>query len=273
MLADIDQLVAAGAEHITFGDPDFLNAAPHALSLAESLHEQYPAVTFDATIKVEHLIEHADVLPRLRALGCLFVTCAFESTNDETLAILEKGHTLADMERALALASAAGIALRPTWVAHMPWTTAVDFLDLLAFIERHGLVANVQPVQYAIRLLVPPGSPLIARLDCEGRLGPFDDDTLTYTWAAADPRLDALQRELSTIVESAACEGCDDDTDAIEIFRHVKAAAYRHLLGVEGPVTVAAQPGATVPGLTESWFCCAEPTEAQLAPLDRALGL
>lgn len=273
VLADIDQLVAAGAEHITFGDPDFLNAAPHALALAEELHERYPAVSFDATIKVEHLIEHAEQLPRLRALGCRFITSAFESTNDETLAILAKGHTRAQMERALALAQEAGIALRPTWVAHMPWTTAADFLELLSFIERHGLVANVQPVQYAIRLLLPPGSPLIDRLANEGRLGPFDDDTLTYTWAAADPRLEALQRELATIVEAAACDACDDAEPALETFRRVKAAAYRHLLGVDGPVTVAPQPHDAVPGLTESWFCCAEPTEAQLAPLDRALGV
>ncbi|MEX2230127.1 MAG: CUAEP/CCAEP-tail radical SAM protein [Dehalococcoidia bacterium] len=273
VLADIDQLVAAGAEHITFGDPDFLNAAPHALALAEALHARHPGVTFDATIKVEHLLEHVGLLPRLRALGCLFVTSAFESTNDATLAILEKGHTRADMEHALALADAAGITVRPTWVAHMPWTTPADFLDMLAFIEQRGLVAHVQPVQYAIRLLLPPGSPLIDRLAREGRLGPFDDETLTYTWTASDPRLDALQRELATIVESAACGDCDDAEPPLATFRRVKAAAYRHLLDDERSVDVVLQPRAEVPGLTEAWFCCAEPTEAQLAPLDRALGI
>src|SRR5690606_18787711 len=161
VLGDIEQQVAAGARHITFGDPDFLNARPHSMAIVEELHRRHADVTFDATIKVEHLLEHADVLPALREAGCLFVTSAFESTSDDILRALEKGHTRADMERALALVETAGLALRPTWVAHTPWATADDFLDLLAFIEDHGLVEAVQPVQYALRLLLPPGSPLI----------------------------------------------------------------------------------------------------------------
>jgi radical SAM superfamily enzyme YgiQ (UPF0313 family) len=254
VLADIEQLAAMGAEHITFGDPDFLNAVPHSLAIIEEAHRRHPALTFDATIKVEHLIEHAEVLPRLREAGCLFVTSAFESTNDGTLELLEKGHTRDDMERALAAAEAAGIVLRPTWVAFTPWTSARDYLEMLAFIEEHGLVEHVQPVQYAIRLLLPPGSPLAARLEAEGRLGPFDDEALTFTWAGEDPRLDALQREVAGSVETAACSGCDDEP-AAETFRRVKAAALRRLEGYEGPVAVTPQPRRAVPGLTESWFC------------------
>ncbi|MDE2696542.1 MAG: cobalamin-dependent protein, partial [Chloroflexota bacterium] len=82
VLADIDQQVAAGAAHITFGDPDFLNAVPHSLAIAEGLHDRHPELSFDFTAKVEHLLEQADLLPRLRELGCLFVTSAFEATSD-----------------------------------------------------------------------------------------------------------------------------------------------------------------------------------------------
>jgi radical SAM superfamily enzyme YgiQ (UPF0313 family) len=254
VLADIDQLVAGGARHITFGDPDFFNAMPHARAIVDAMHARHPGVTFDATIKVEHLLEHADALPWLRTSGCLFVTSAFESTNDATLGLLDKGHTRADMERAVALAEAAGLLVRPTWVAFTPWTSAADFLDLLDFIESHGLVEHVQPVQYGIRLLLPPGSPLVDRLRDEGRLGPFDDDALTYTWASDDPRMDVLQHELAGIVESAACASCDAEPPE-ETFRRVKAAARAALTDDSTPVTVAAQPRRVVPGLTESWFC------------------
>jgi radical SAM superfamily enzyme YgiQ (UPF0313 family) len=252
VLADIDQLVAVGTEHITFGDPDFLNAVPHSLAILQQMHARHPALTFDATIKVEHLLEHIELLPRLREHGALFITSAFESTNDAILHQLQKGHVRADLDRALAAAEEAGLIVRPTWVAHTPWTTADDFLDLLVFIEDHGLVEHVQPVQYAIRLLLPPGSPLIATLDAEGRLDGFDDNALTHTWRSSDPHLDALQLEIAAIIES--CANCDPEP-AIEIFRKVKAAAHRHLRADCDPVEVAQQPRRAVPGLTESWFC------------------
>ena len=46
VLADVRQLVAAGATHITFGDPDFLNGPRHALRVARALHAEFPRVTF-----------------------------------------------------------------------------------------------------------------------------------------------------------------------------------------------------------------------------------
>ena len=253
VLADIDQLVAAGAEHITFGDPDFLNAVPHSLAIARALHARHPTVSWDATAKVEHLVEHRAVLEELRRQGALFITSAFESTSDQILRHLDKGHTRADLELALRAAREAGLVLRPTWVAHTPWTAAEDFCELLDFIELHGLVEHVQPVQYAIRLLLPPGSPLIPQLLAAGRLQGFDRQLLTHTWKSLDPRLDLLQQQIAEIVEASACQGCDPEP-ALETFGKVKAAAYRELrpgVGAElGP-----QPRRAVPGLTESWFC------------------
>ena len=255
VLADIDQLVAMGARHITFGDPDFLNAVPHSLAIAEAMHRDHPGITFDATIKVEHIIEHADVLPRLRALGCLFVTSAFESADDVVLRLLEKGHTRADMERALEIAARAGIVLRPTWLTFTPWTSLQDFLDLLAFVEGSGLIAHVQPVQYALRLLVLPGSPLVGVLRAQRLLGAFDAERLTYVWAHPDPRVDALQREVAAIVEVAAAAH-DGSGERPEVtFAKVQHAAVRALTGRDGGAAIAPQRLNAVPGLTEAWFC------------------
>src|SRR3984957_2515522 len=79
VMADIRQQVSAGARHITFGDPDFFNGVGHAIPLVEGLHREFPDVTYDATIKVEHLLKHSDCIGKLRDTGCLFVTSAVDS--------------------------------------------------------------------------------------------------------------------------------------------------------------------------------------------------
>jgi radical SAM superfamily enzyme YgiQ (UPF0313 family) len=260
VLADIAQQVEAGAAHITFGDPDFLNAVPHSLAIIEEAHRRWPALSFDVTVKVEHLIEHARTLPRLQAAGVLWITSAFESCNDAILERLDKGHTLADMRHALALTRAAGLPVRPTWVAFTPWTTLDDVVAMFDFIAEERLQRSVQPVQYGLRLLLPPGSPLNDLLADEVRLRTFDEALLTYTWRSLDPRVDALQARLASIAESAA-EDTEDDAVTFERARGaVHAAAGR-------ATPPPAEPGPDVPGLTESWFCCAEPTAGQLAAL------
>src|SRR5437016_11176606 len=95
--ADIRQLVSAGARHITFGDPDFLNGPRHALTVARALHAEFPHVTFDITAKVEHLLARRGDLPELAALGCLFIVSAVESLSDTVLAHLDQGHSAADV--------------------------------------------------------------------------------------------------------------------------------------------------------------------------------
>ena len=77
------------------------------------------------------------------------------------LAILDKGHTRADVDEALAILDAAGVPLRPTFVPFTPWTTLDDYLELIDWIERARLIEHVDPVQLAMRLLVPPGSLLL----------------------------------------------------------------------------------------------------------------
>ena len=252
VLADSDQQVEGGAQHITFGDPDFLNAVPHSLAIAEGLHERHPSLSFDITTKVEHLLEYADVLPRLRELGCLFVTSAFEATSDEVLRELDKGHTAADLVPAIEACEAAGLALRPTWMTFTPWTTAEDLADMLAFIEAHGLVERVPPVQYGLRLLLPPGSPLIAPIHAQGLLGDYDAEVLTYEWSPLDERVDSLQRAIADLV---AEQHADIHAGHARTFGLVRDAVVE-ATGQPAPAT-AAPPRVlpATPGLTESWFC------------------
>jgi radical SAM superfamily enzyme YgiQ (UPF0313 family) len=255
ILADVAQQVRAGARHVTFGDPDLLNRPQHARRVVAALHQAFPDVTFDCTVKVEHVLRHADVWPELAARGCLFLISAFETTNDAILERLAKGHTAADMSRATTLVREHGIEMRPSWMPFTPWTTPSDIVDILDFVAAHDLVGNVDPVQYTIRLLLPKGSLLLGHPDLAPHVGPWDETRLTYTWTATDPTVDALQATLADLVE----EHVAIDAPIAETYTAVRAAA--------GAPPVALPPSREIPRLTESWFCCAEPTEAQLAPL------
>ena len=178
VLADIDHLVAAGARHISFADPDFLNAPHHSRRVIASVHRRHPDITFDATIKVEHLLRQPDALPELAAAGCVFVVSAFESVNDATLQRLDKGHTVADASRAVIALRSHGVEVRPSWLPFTPWTTVDDLVDLMDFVIAHDLVANVDPVQYSIRLLVPDGSLLLGEPAMTAHLGAYDPTRL-----------------------------------------------------------------------------------------------
>jgi radical SAM superfamily enzyme YgiQ (UPF0313 family) len=253
VLADVRQCVEAGARHVTFGDPDFLNGPRHALAVARELHAAFPGVSFDVTAKVEHLLRHAALLPELAALGCAFVVSAVESLSDAVLRHLDKGHTRADVVRLVRLARAAGVALRPTWVAFTPWTTLADYREMLDFVEAEGLVDAVDPVQYSLRLLVPPGSLLAAHPGMVPHLGPVVPEAFSHAWVHPDPRMDLLQAEVARAVAAAARAGEDE---AVTLDR-VRALAAR-AAGAPTPTGLAGRlrpDRPRTPRLTEPWFC------------------
>ncbi len=260
VLADIAQQVAVGAQHISFGDPDFLNGPTHALKVAEALHARFPGLTWDATVKVEHLLNHADLLPRLKQCGLLFVVTAVESVDDAILDRLAKGHTHADFETALARCRALGIELAPTFVPFTPWTTLAGYRDLLATLLKLHLVEAVPPVQLAIRLLVPQGSHLLQLPDFAARVGAFDEAMLGYPWQAGDARVDVLQRDIMAWVTDAEQAALPRAAVFAGIWARTHAA-----LGEAPPPLDPAQFGAAMPHHSEPWYCCAEPTETQLA--------
>jgi radical SAM superfamily enzyme YgiQ (UPF0313 family) len=251
LLDDIAQLVALGAGHIDFGDPDFLNGVRHSLRVVRRMHGRFPHLTFNFTAKIEHLIEHADAVEELGELGCLFVQSAVESLSDRVLRYLEKGHTEADVRRARQVANAAGIELRPTFVAFTPWTTLDDYLAMLDFVEEVGWIDNVPPVQFTIRLLVPPGSLLIGPLQEEGRLGPLNEEQFSYEWRHPDPRMDELHERVSGLVEQADAEG----QDAWLTFYRLKSLAASFARVGRAPAAPTSAARGRVPKLSEPWFC------------------
>lgn len=252
VLADIRQQVRAGAGHITFGDPDFLNGPTHALRVCRALHAEFPHVTFDFTARIDHILQHRELLPEFRALGCVFVLTAVESVSEHVLARLDKGHTRQDVIDALAAMDAAGIAMRPSLLPFTPWTTLDDYLELLTFFEEYDLFTSVDPVHFSIRLLVPPGSALLDDPRTPEWLGPLDEAAFTHTWHNPDPRVDNLQREVARIVEVAA----RDSEPPEETFATIKACAW-HARGETPPPVFRKRnaPAGDPPKLSESWFC------------------
>ena len=262
VLADVEALVEAGARHLTFGDPDFLNGPHHSLRVAAAVHKHWPELTFDCTTKVEHILRHENLWAELADAGCLFVVSAFESVNDDILAVLDKGHTTAEAAAAVGLLRRHGIEIRPSFLPFTPWTTLDDVADLVDFAAALDLVANVDPVQYTIRLLVPEGSLLEPILRAEGRLGPYDAERLSWSWQNPDPAVDALQAKLAALVESAQAAG----EPIGRIYQQLRAAVFAAAGRPEsGPPVL--DHGEDRPRLTEPWFCCAEPTEGQFMPL------
>lgn len=257
VLEDIRRQIAAGAQHITFGDPDFFNGIGHAVELVRALHREFPRVTYDATIKVEHLLRHSQHLPLLRETGCAFVVSAVESVDDYVLQhILEKGHTRADFARVARMFREVGLVLAPTFVPFHPWMTLEGYADLLAEIAGLDLVEHVSPVQLSIRLLVPAGSRLLELPEARAAIGAFDEGALSYRWVHPDPRVDKLQREL----ESSIARAVTAKEDRRAIFRRAWEMTHEALpdgAKVAGrlPDVPPGRARVTIPYLTEPWYC------------------
>ncbi|MHB1987493.1 MAG: radical SAM protein [Acidimicrobiales bacterium] len=270
VVADIDQVVEMGAAHVSFADPDFLNRPRHALAVAEALHDRHPGVSFDATVKIEHLLRYASVLPALARAGLSFVVSAFESTDDAVLSILDKGHTRADEIEAVRVLRSAGIEVRPSWLPFTPWTTPSSLTSLLELSARADLVASTDAVQYSIRLLVPRGSLLSVDPDpvLEAALlaAPVIADQGSLPWRHCDPHIDELQRQLARLVEEHTAAGRSAEETFAGLWLACRSAGLD--LAPEPPEADPALscgvPGPARPRLSEAWFCCAEPTTAQI---------
>ncbi|MFL6335658.1 MAG: CUAEP/CCAEP-tail radical SAM (seleno)protein [Pyrinomonadaceae bacterium] len=254
VLEDIKSQVEAGARHITFGDPDFFNGVGHAVPIVESLHRLYPELTYDVTIKIEHLLKHARHLPTLRDTGCLFVVSAVEAVDNNILQYFDKGHTRADFFEAVALLKNVGLTLNPTFVAFNPWITLEGYLDLLEVTGELGLVDHVAPIQYAIRLLIPASSRLLELPEVRRLAQDFDEQALCYRWSHPDPRVDELQRQVMKVVQRAGAKRESRHAifgQVLSLARQATGAPAAKFWELNHGLPLAPIP----PHMSEPWFC------------------
>jgi radical SAM superfamily enzyme YgiQ (UPF0313 family) len=259
VLDDIRSQINAGAQHISFGDPDFFNGPGHALKIVQALHREYPDISYDATIKIEHIINYPDEIRILKETGCLFILSAVEAVDDTILELLDKGHSRADFISALAFLREIDINLAPTFVAFTPWTTLDNYLELLEHILKLQLIEAVAPIQLAIRLLIPAGSYILKLEGLDDIVGEFDAAILGHPWSNPDPRVDELAQKIQSWVTKAESEGLSRAEIFLEIWRLAHEQADKPV-----PELDIAQTGKAIPRLSENWYCCAEPTCEQL---------
>jgi radical SAM superfamily enzyme YgiQ (UPF0313 family) len=259
VLEDIRRQIEAGAEHITFGDPDFFNGPAHAFAIVEAMHREFPQLSYDVTIKIEHLLNHSGSLRKLRDTGCLFVTSAVESIDDAVLTRLAKGHTRADFLAVVALFRDLGLTLQPTFVPFTPWTSLAAYRELLALIAQQDLIENVAPIQLGIRLLIPAGSRLLELQEVHNAIGTFDPSGLVYPWKHFDTRMDMLSDRVQQLA-SAGDRLKRSRTDTFSLIWRTAA----ELAGQEAsPEPVAKGSARKIAHFAEPWYCCAEPTQDQ----------
>ena len=247
VLEDIRAQVAAGAQHITFGDPDFLNGPGHAMPLVESLHREWPELTYDVTIKVEHLLAHHALLPALKATGCVLVTTAVESFHDDVLEKLAKGHTRAGFQEALHLTRSIGLPLSPTFIPFTPWTTRVSYCEFLRELVQLDLIEQTAPVQLALRLLIPQGSLLLDLPEIRRIAGRFDARALCYPWRNPDAHLDDLHASILELIRRQE----QRHAPRLETFRKIWELAECGPWPSEPPRAARV----AIPYLTEPWYC------------------
>jgi len=130
-------------------------------------------------------------------------------------------------------------------------------------IEEQGVVENVAPIQLGIRLLIPEGSRMLELEEVRCLVGRFDPQSLAYPWKNADPRLDALSDTVQEIAASAERQKESRQATFERIWKAAHAAA-----GLRAPqLDLSARSQASIPFLSEPWYCCAEPTQDQLVSI------
>ena len=139
VLDDIAAQVDAGAQHITFGDPDFFNGPAHARRIVEALHCRFPALSYDVTVKVEHLLRHTALLP-------YFVKPVVHSVDDTRSSRWTircwpgwiKGHTRQYFSPSGKIIFGGIELIRFTVITFTPWATRQSYTDLLRTIAETG---------------------------------------------------------------------------------------------------------------------------------------
>jgi len=256
IITDVTNQVEEGAKHISFNDPDFFNGPKHALKILQLLNEKHPSITYDSTIKVEHILKYPDYFQELKNLNMLFVISAFETTNDHVLNILQKNHSSNDLNKAVELSLENNIDIRPTWMPFSPWTEQNDLISIIKLIENYKLRETVDPIQLTIKLLVPKNSLILKRPEMKEYLLDYDPSSFSYAWKYKFPNIDNIQNELFTYVLQHESE--NEYAQYLGLVDILESHTNETLLNSEK------YSQRIVPKLSETWFCCAEPNKIQL---------
>ena len=117
--------------------------------------------------------------------------------------------------------------------------------------RNNDLVQNIDPVQFSLRLLIPPGSALLEQHANAEWLDDLDAANFTYKWSHPDVRMEQLWSQINTVVRQSQ----NEDIDHSKMFSVIEELAYA-MIGKTPPFTRIVSQKRPIPaGLTESWFC------------------
>ena len=256
IISDVENQVNQGAKHISFNDPDFFNGPIHALKILESLNKKFPTITYDSTIKVEHIIKYKKYFKELSSLNMVFVISAFETTNDLVLSILEKNHTSNDLNTSIEISQDFGIDVRPTWMPFSPWTELNDLSNIVNLIEKYKLRETVDPIQLTIKLLIPKHSLIIKKPEINKYLGNYEKNSLSFKWEYENNDVEKLQSSLFDFILHNS--ELDEHKQYLGMVNIIEKFTDTELL------KNSTYDFKNASKLSETWFCCAEPSKIQL---------
>jgi hypothetical protein len=163
--------------------------------------------------------------------------------DDDILVKLDKGHTRADFLSVAEDFRRAGLALAPTFIAFLPWTTRQSYAEFLNVIRDLDLVPNVSPVQLALRLLIPSGSRMLELDEISKLVTGFDPKALTHQWRYPDNEMNAFAARIFQIVGQAQKASRSRTETFAEVWRETM---HEELDLVDR---------AAIPYLNEPWYC------------------
>lgn len=206
VIQDVRNLMAQGMTHLTFTDAEFFNAKNQGINLLRALHAEFPALTYDFTTRIDHIIEHEDSLREMKGLGVQFITSALEFPTQMVLDVVSKEISIEDIEEAIATLRDIGIRLSPTFIMFNPWVSKKDLDAFKDFIKRNALDDVVDPIQYETRLHLYKGSPLLSRTSTAGLT--LIENEFHFDWKHPDPEVDEIYFSSVTPAEPGVFKRC-----------------------------------------------------------------
>lgn len=206
VLEDVRNLVKGGMTHLTFVDADFFNTKHQGIKILRQLHAEFPELTYDFTLRVDHILENKEYLTEMAGLNVKFVTSALEFPTQEVLDAVAKYTSLEDVEEAVSFLRGTGIKLNPTFIMFNPWIGLEDLAAFRAFVEKNDLDNIIDPIQYETRLHLYKGSPLLQTASVQAL--DLTEEEFHVDWKHPDPRVDELYFSSLTPQEEGVFKRC-----------------------------------------------------------------
>jgi hopanoid C-3 methylase len=206
VMEDVDQLVKAGIEHITFVDAEFINNIKFSLDIVHRIHDKYPRLTYDFTTRIDHVVEHEAAIAEFKNTGCIAITTSIEFPGEEILTKLEKDITLGHILKGMKILKRNEIKVHTTFVTFNPWTDLEGLMNLSNFIKSNHLEDVIDPIQYETRLHLYKGSPLL-KDETLSSLALHEQD-FHYEWEHPDPQVEEVFQRMVKPVEEGEFKRC-----------------------------------------------------------------